>query len=113
MSRFVADITNEIIKNLKDHRYSNVQQVLKELIQNADDAAGSTEAPRLVFGCHPGFGDEIDHPLLNGPALWFFNNCDFEVGDKRNIRSFGINSKAGDSSKIGKIGKFGLGMGCD
>jgi hypothetical protein len=107
MSRFVADITNEIIKNLKDHRYSNVQQVLKELIQNADDAAGSTEAPRLVFGCHPGFGDEIDHPLLNGPALWFFNNCDFDVSDKRNIRSFGINSKAGDSSKIGK---FGLGM---
>jgi hypothetical protein len=102
MSGYEASILNEITNNLRD-RYDSGFPVLKELIQNADDAG----ATRFTFGHHPGFGQETSHPLFAGPALWFFNDGRFEQEDVRAIRSFGINSKAGDSSTIGK---FGLGM---
>jgi hypothetical protein len=102
MSGFEANIINLIADNLRD-RYDSGFPVLKELIQNANDAG----ATRFNFGHHPGFGQQTSHPLLAGPALWFFNDGLFKQEDVRAIRSFGINSKAGDSSTIGK---FGLGM---
>src|SRR5574338_938079 len=102
MSGLEPNIINLITDNLRD-RYDSGFPVLKELIQNADDA----QAKWFSFGHHPGFGDQSAHPLLVGPALWFFNDGNFKPDDKEAIRSFGINSKAGDASTIGK---FGLGM---
>lgn len=101
MSGFTVNIINEITNNLCD-RYHSGFPVLKELIQNADDS----KAKRFIFGQHSGFSD-ADHPLLKGNGLWFFNDGEFKASDKRAIRSFGENAKAGDSSSIGK---FGLGM---
>ena len=102
MSGFDFNIINEIARNLRD-RYDSGFPVLKELVQNANDA----RAKRFSFGHHPGFGMAHTHPLMTGPALWFYNDGHFESKDIKNIRSFGINSKAGDASTIGK---FGLGM---
>ena len=92
---------NLIRDNLSD-RYLSGFPVLKELIQNTDDA----KATQLDFGLVPGIPD-ADHPLLKGPGLFLINNGEFRESDARGIRSFGLNSKAADNSSIGK---FGLGM---
>lgn len=102
MPGFRSDHINLIAANLRD-RYKSGFPILKELIQNADDA----KACGLVFGYHPGFAGQSSHPLLQGPALWVLNDGEFKDSDKRAIQSFGLNSKAGES---GAIGKFGLGM---
>lgn len=99
---FSSDHVNLIADNLRD-RYKNGFPILKELLQNADDA----KARRLVFGFHPGFKGKANHTLLQGPGLWVFNDGVFKKEDEFAIRAFGLNSKAGDS---GAIGKFGLGM---
>lgn len=101
MSGYTLNIINEITKNLRDCYHSGFP-VLKELIQNADDS----KAKRFIFGQHSGFAN-AEHPLLKNTGLWFFNDGGFKASDKRAIRSFGENAKAGDSSSIGK---FGLGM---
>ena len=101
MQGYTTNYVNLIADNLRD-RYENGFPILKELIQNADDAKART----FIFGDHPGFPDAT-HPLLKGPGLWFFNDGEFEQSDADALRSFGIASKAGDT---GAIGKFGLGM---
>jgi len=84
---YQADHVNLIANNLQD-RYKSGFPILKELIQNADDA----KARRLVFGLHPGFKGEASHPLLQGPGLWIFNDGQFKKEDERAIRSFGLNT---------------------
>lgn len=101
MQGYGTNFVNLITDNLRD-RYDNGFPILKELIQNADDA----RAHNFVFSQHPGF-TSATHPLLQGPGLWFFNDGEFKDDDPQNLRSFGINSKAGD---LTTIGKFGLGM---
>ena len=102
MTGFTTDYVNQIAINLRD-RYRSGFPILKELVQNADDAG----AKSLAFGYHAGHGEAADHMLLKGPALWVLNDGNFKPSDRRAIRSFGLNAKAGDS---GAIGKFGLGM---
>lgn len=102
MTGFTTDYVNQIAINLRD-RYKSGFPILKELVQNADDAG----AKSLAFGYHAGHGTAADHMLLAGPALWVLNDGRFTSSDRRAIRSFGLNAKAGDS---GAIGKFGLGM---
>ncbi len=101
MDGYTASYVNLIADNLRD-RYENGFPILKELIQNADDAKART----LIFGRHAGFAN-ASHPLLRGPGLWFFNDGEFSQIDAHALRSFGITSKSSDTSTIGK---FGLGM---
>lgn len=108
MAGYIQDplhIINLITDNLRD-RYESGFPVLKEIIQNVDDAGRGEEKLSLEFGISPGIPD-ADHPLLQGNALYFLNNGDFSDNDSRAIRSFGLNSKAAEQSAIGK---FGLGM---
>ncbi len=64
MEGYTTDYINLIADNLRD-RYDNGFPILKELIQNADDA----KARSFVFAHHPGFkNDQQSHPLLRGPA---------------------------------------------
>ncbi len=102
MAKFTTDYVNLIASNLRE-RYKAGFPILKELVQNADDA----EATELAFGYHTGFAGAADHQLLQGPALWVLNNGSFSAKDREAIHSFGLNGKAADS---GAIGKFGLGM---
>lgn len=93
---------NLIADNLRG-RYPSGFPVLKELIQNTEDAQAST----MAFGLSPGLSDNNRHVLLQGPGLFLINNGQFSADDARGIRSFGQNSKAADQASIGK---FGLGM---
>lgn len=102
MTGFKTDYVNLISNNLRD-RYKTGFPILKELVQNADDAGASS----LLFGYHAGLRESADHELLRGPALWVLNNGRFRATDKSAIASFGVNSKAAET---GAIGKFGLGM---
>ena len=104
MSGFNQDpiqFVNLIRDNLGD-RYLSGFPVIKELIQNTDDA----KATQLDFGLVDGIAG-AEHPLLQSPGLFLINNGEFKKSDAKGIRSFGLNSKAGDNSSIGK---FGLGM---
>ena len=96
----LADV-NLITDNLRD-RYKDQFSILKELVQNADDAS----ARNLRFGLVPGDAGNA-HPLLRGPGLVAVNDGPFTDSDFQAICSFGLNSKAGD---LGAIGKYGLGM---
>lgn len=104
MAGFIQDpiqFVNLIADNLRD-RYQTGFPVLKELIQNTDDAPAS----ELHYGLSSGLPDAT-HTLLKGPGLFLVNDGKFKPSDARGIRSFGQNSKAADQASIGK---YGLGM---
>ena len=79
--------------------------VLKELVQNADDA-GATEIHFIV--------DPRNHPTdqllsdnwteLQGPALCVYNNRPFSEDDLEGIQRLGIGSKTDDPAKTGQYG---------
>lgn len=101
---FIRQIRN----NLEEGRYgrdSNAASILKELLQNADDA-GEQGSSFICMGISNGLA-KSKHPLLRSPALYVINDGPFEPHDEQNIRRFGENSKSLDTSKIGK---FGLGL---
>jgi integrase len=84
-------------------RYLEGFPILKEIVQNADDA---TNATKLHFGYCPGFPED-DHPLARGPAIFFANDGSFTEDDEWAIRQFGFGYKAGTNTAVGK---FGLGI---
>ena len=87
--------------SLRD-RYESGYPILKELVQNADDA----EARRVRLDALAGWR-AADNPLLHGPGLLVVNDGVFRPKDRRGILSFGESVKATDDSAIGK---FGLGQ---
>lgn len=104
MSGFIRDPLSDIqliADNLRD-RYKSGFPVLKEIVQNADDA----RAESLILGWHEGL-EEAEHPLLRDPAIFFVNDARLSEADAKGIRSIGLGSKAGNQHAVGK---FGLGM---
>ncbi|WP_316195985.1 sacsin N-terminal ATP-binding-like domain-containing protein [Bradyrhizobium sp. SZCCHNRI3052] len=91
----------EIQRNLRD-RYRTRLSIIKELIQNADDAGAHTMALKLCSG-----QQDTANPLLRGPALLIVNNGSFSVENERGIRTLSATSKAEDA---GSAGRFGLGQ---
>lgn len=94
-------IVNQIKSNLQD-RYDSGYPILKELLQNADDAG----ARRFRLDALAGWPTAAN-PLLRGPGLLVVNDGVFRKDDERGITSFGESDKATDSAAIGK---FGLGQ---
>jgi hypothetical protein len=94
-------IFRQIQANLKD-RYSSGFPVLKELIQNAEDA----KAGMIRFVAHEGW-PQADNPLLRVPGLLVSNDGSFTERDGRGILSFADSAKGDDS---GTIGRFGFGQ---
>ena len=84
--------------------------ILKEMVQNADDA-GATEIHFIL--------DEREHKTdqllcnswkeLQGPALIVYNNAEFSQKDLDGIKELGLGSKSSDSTKTGQ---YGVGFNC-
>ena len=77
--------------------------LLRELVQNADDAG----AQRLVFGVLDRGWPEAGNSLLRGPALMVANDGPFLVKDREALHQAIGGSKAEDT---GKVGRFGVGL---
>ncbi|KAI7808548.1 putative sacsin [Triplophysa rosa] len=95
------------IKNIID-AYPSKKDILKELIQNADDA----EATEIHFvwdkrqhSTQKIFGKKWE--LVQGPALCVYNNKTFSDTDLRGIQQLGEGGKQGT---LGRTGKYGLGF---
>jgi len=101
-------LTNRIKLLLED--YTDGYSIIKELVQNADDA-GATVV-KFLYDERNNIGHE--KLLLNegmkecqGPAFWAYNNAMFSEKDFENITKLGGATK---EKEIDKIGKFGLGF---
>ncbi|XP_077312337.1 sacsin-like, partial [Lithobates pipiens] len=95
------------IKNIIKE-YSSKKDILKELIQNADDSEASEI--HFVLDCRTHqtnrtFGDQWNP--LQGPALCVYNNKIFKPKDIDGIQQLGI---GGNEDRLDKTGKFGLGF---
>ena len=104
MPSYVPDplaIVNLIKRNLQD-RYASGYPILKELLQNADDA----RARRFRLDARPGWRD-AGNPLLRGPGLLVANDGEFSSEDRKGILAFGDSVKATDRASVGR---FGLGQ---
>ena len=88
---------------LKDS-YESGFPVIKELIQNANDANSSSTFEISMFKGFP----NANHLLLkNHPSLLIYNDGDFTAKDSKNIRAIHGAGKALDNTVVGK---YGLGM---
>lgn len=99
--------TGDPVKQIRDLRrlldlYREGFPILKELVQNAEDAQASC----LDYGGLEGLS-QAEHPLLKSPALFFINNGKFDKVDARSLFYFDVSGK---SDQEGTIGKFGLGL---
>lgn len=91
-------VVNQIRNNLADW-YDSGYPILKELLQNADDAG----AHRFRLDARAGWPN-ADNPLLQGAGLLIINDGAFRPEDQEGILSFGESVKAADDAAIGKFG---------
>jgi len=104
-----ADI--QLIRGILHAGYEDGFPVLKELLQNADDAgAGDPDASAstVVILLAPGGLPGATHSLLcQRPALCVLNDGDFRRTDARCLPMLGLSNKATERMSVGK---FGIGL---
>ena len=96
-------LTNRLHRILS--AYPGEEEILKELLQNADDA----EATEICFikdprQHHDKYVFEDSWKPLQGPALCVYNNKPFTEADIEGIQNLGEGSKGDDPNKTGQYG---------
>ncbi|XP_065181199.1 sacsin-like isoform X3 [Sycon ciliatum] len=102
------ELTDRLAHILED--YPADETIVKELVQNADDAgAGSVKFVLDWRDWRQGTGALLNKEMREwqGPALLVYNDAVFNENDFRNIMKLGGATKKDDP---GKIGRFGLGF---
>ena len=101
-------LTNRIKRILSS--YPCDKEILKELLQNADDA-GATELHFISDSRHHPDERVFDDTWkpLQGPALCVYNNSPFTEMDLEGIQRLGEGSKSADPNKTGQ---YGVGFNC-
>ncbi|KAF8205680.1 hypothetical protein K438DRAFT_1964095 [Mycena galopus ATCC 62051] len=101
-----ADLT-KIIKSILDS-YPLGNGILRELLQNSDDASATQQTFILDLRTHPS-NSVVDPDLIEcqGPALLAVNDTLFSDSDWKAISTLHSSSKTADETKIGK---FGIGL---
>jgi len=107
-SRIVRSAIDEVkaIRTLLEDSYKDFgggRTLLRELVQNADDA----EAERLVFAIVENGLPDAQNSLLRGPALLVANTGPFPARDRGALHQALGGSKAEDADKVGR---FGIGL---
>ncbi|XP_063069594.1 sacsin [Engraulis encrasicolus] len=95
------------IDYLKDilRRYPDGGQILKELIQNADDAGASEVVfihDERTYGRDSLWSEDLGK--YQGPALYAFNNAVFTEEDWHGIQATGRSVKRNDPNRVGRFG---------
>lgn len=94
------------IRNLLGEVYGTGTQgstILRELVQNADDASAGSLILTVLETGHP----DAANPLLRGSALLVYNDGPFREADERGIHRASGGTK---QDQPDKVGRFGLGM---
>src|SRR5580704_16108102 len=94
----IQTLLSDVYKDAGDGR-----TLLRELVQNADDAG----AERLVFGVLDRGWPQAGNSLLLGPALLVASDGPFPAKDRDALHRALGGSKADDT---GKVGRFGVGL---
>ncbi|KAG8973569.1 hypothetical protein FRC05_008637 [Tulasnella sp. 425] len=105
-TELVIDVAQRIRDILDD--YPAGPSILREILQNTDDAGGRVQRFILDTRKHPSEG--LFDPILKdcqGPAIIACNDSNFQPQDWRAICSISNSSKKGDERSTGK---FGLGF---
>lgn len=95
-SNYVRDINQKLSVSYK---YGDGYPVLKELIQNADDAGASELRIYVVDGIN-----DAKTSILKQPAIVVYNDGEFRKEHLKNILTMSVDSKTTDNSKIGRYG---------
>lgn len=80
--------------------YGASRSILKELIQNAEDAGASRMDIIHVAG-----NADASHPLFRGPGLLVANNGQFTPANRLAIRQINLGTKGTEDRAIGRFGK--------
>ena len=103
-----VDLTASIRNILRN--YPEGTAILKELIQNADDANATVVTFILDYRYHSceSLADQSLH-CFQGPSLLIYNNAIFTEEDFKSIQRIGDSLKKSESNQT-KIGRFGIGF---
>ena len=88
------------IQSLLKDVYSDARTIIRELVQNADDA----EATHVEFVVLEQGMPDAANSLLRGPALLVANNGPFSNADADALHQAVGGSKEDDASKVGTFG---------
>ncbi|XP_078326293.1 sacsin-like isoform X2 [Crassostrea virginica] len=86
------------------HEYPDNEQIIKELLQNAEDAGARSVKMGLCPSCR---SDHLPDPYkkyMSGPAFCFYNDSVFEEDDWEGITMVRKSNKHDDPLKVGKFG---------